>query len=40
MMSQIFIVIAELVIPTGIRAYEANADTETQTISVEARINK
>ena len=40
MISQIFIPIAELVIPTGIQTYEANPNTETQPISAEARINK
>ena len=37
---QIFFPIAELVIPKGIQTYEANADTEIQPISAEARINK
>ena len=37
---QIFIPIAELVIPTGTQNYEANEETETQPVTAEARINK
>ena len=40
MIVQIFIPIAELVIPTGTQNYEANEETETQSLTAEARINK
>ena len=36
---QIFIPIAELLIPTGTRANEANAEIETQPVIIEARIS-
>ena len=40
MISQIFIPIAELVIPTRLQTSEANADVETQPVIVEDRISK
>ena len=38
--AQIFIPTAELVIPTGTQNNEANAEIETQTVTVEAKISK
>ena len=38
--AQMFIPTAELVIPTGISTNEANAEIETQPVTVQARINK
>ena len=40
MIAQIFIPIAELVIPTETRINEANAEIQTQPIIVEDRISK
>ena len=40
MIAQIFIPTAELAIPTGIPTNEANAETETQPVTVEAKISK
>ena len=40
MIAQIFIPIAELVIPTETRINEANAEIQTQHIIVEDRISK
>ena len=39
MIVQIFIRIAELVIPTGTQNYEANEEIETQPVTAEARIS-
>ena len=38
--TQIFIVATELAIPTGIPTIEANAETETPPVTVEAKISK
>ena len=38
--AQIFIPITEIVIPTGISTNEANAEIETQPVTVEAKINE
>ena len=40
MTAQIYIPIAELVIPTGIQTNEANAEVETQPVIAEDRISK
>ena len=40
MIVQIFIPNKELVIPTGTQTNEANAEIETQTVTVEARRSK
>ena len=40
MIPQIFIPTAELVIPTGTQTNEVNAETKTQLVIVEAKINK
>ena len=40
MIAQIFIPIAEPVIPTEIQTNEPNAEIETQPVTIEARINK
>ena len=37
---QIFILTAELVIPTGTKTNEANAEIQMQAVTVETRINK
>ena len=39
MISQIFIPTAELVIPTGTQTNEANAEIETQPVTVETKIS-
>ena len=38
--AQIFIATAELIIPTGKQTNEANAEIETQPVTVEARMRK
>ena len=38
MIAQTFIATAELAIPTGTKTNEANAEIETQRVTVEARI--
>ena len=38
-LAQIFIPIAELVIPTGIATNEENVETETRPVTVETKIN-
>ena len=38
--TQIFIPAGELVIPTGIPTYEANAEIETQPVTAETKITK
>ena len=38
--AQIFIPTAELIIPTGLANYEANAEMETQPVTVEAQMSK
>ena len=40
MIAQIFIPTAELIIPTGIATYEANAEIEPQQVTVKAKISK
>ena len=40
MIAQIFIPAEELVIPTRIGTYEANADIETQPVTAETKISK
>ena len=40
MIAQIFIHTAELVIPTGTPTNEANAEIETQPVTVETKIRK
>ena len=40
MIGQMFIPIAEFVIPTGTQTNEAYAEIETQPVTGEARINK
>ena len=40
MIAQIFIPIVELVIPMGIATIEANAEIETQPVTVETKISK
>ena len=40
MIAQFFISTAELVIPTGTQTNEANAEIETQPVTVEDKISK
>ena len=40
MIAQMFIPTAVLVIPTGTKTNDANAEIETQPVTVEDRINK
>ena len=40
MIAQLFIPTAELVIPTGKATNEANAESEKQPVTVEAKISK
>ena len=40
MIAQIFILAAELVIPTGTQTNEANAEIETQPVIVEVKISR